>query len=138
MTEINERGTVMKKYFIDRTSEFDPADSGNTHVFAGLSYLWILFVLPLIACPQSRFAKFHANQGLVLFIIEAVINLIFGVVIKFVKIVPILGGVAAGILGLIQGIIGIVVLVLAIYCLVRAFDGKADEISVIGSIRIIK
>ncbi len=128
----------MTNFFTDRTSDFDPADIEKNRVFGGLSYLWLLFILPLFACPQSRFAKFHANQGLVLFIIEAVINLIFGVVIKFVKIVPILGGVAAGILGLIQGIIGIVVLVLAIYCLVRAFDGKADEISVIGSIRIIK
>ena len=85
----------MTNFFTDRTSDFDPADIEKNRVFGGLSYLWLLFILPLFACPQSRFAKFHANQGLVLFIIEAVINLIFGVVIKFVKIVPILGGVAA-------------------------------------------
>lgn len=128
----------MNNLFTDRTSEFDPADIEKNRVFGGLSYLWILFILPLFACPNSRFARFHANQGLLLFIIEAVINLIFAAVIKLVKIVPILGAVAAGVLGLIQGIIGILLLVLAIYCLVRAFDGKADEIPVIGSIRIIK
>ncbi len=128
----------MNNIFIDRTAEYDPADIEKNRVFAGLSYLWILFILPLFACPESRFARFHANQGLILFIFEAVINLIFAAAIKIVLLVPILGAVVAGILGLIQGIIGIAMLVLVICCLVKALDGKAPELPVIGSIRIIK
>ena len=37
---------------------------------AALSYLWILFLVPLLLKRDSKFAQFHAKQGLVLFIIE--------------------------------------------------------------------
>ena len=40
----------------------------SNKLFAALSYLSFLFVLPHIFCPQDEFAKFHAKQGLKLFI----------------------------------------------------------------------
>ena len=40
----------------------------SSKVFAALSYLSFLFVLPYIVTPQDEFAKYHAKQGLKLFI----------------------------------------------------------------------
>ena len=40
----------------------------SSKVFAALSYLSFLFVLPYILTPQDDFAKYHAKQGLKLFI----------------------------------------------------------------------
>ncbi len=37
---------------------------------AALSYVWILFLVPLLGKRDSEFAQFHAKQGLVLFVIE--------------------------------------------------------------------
>lgn len=128
----------MNRFFVDRTYEFDTADIQENRIFAGLSYLWLLFLLPLFVCPRSRFAKFHANQGLLLFVLEAVINLLFTVAIKIVGIIPFLGWIFAVILGLIQGIINLILLVLVIYCLVKTLYGHAIEIPVIGKITIIK
>ncbi len=42
---------------------------------AALSYVWILCLVPLLAKRDSKFAQFHAKQGLVLFIIELVASL---------------------------------------------------------------
>lgn len=50
----------------NRANPGKTADSGK--LFAALSYLSFLFVLPHIFCPQDEFAKFHAKQGLKLFI----------------------------------------------------------------------
>src|SRR5271170_5256640 len=44
----------------------DP-DVQNHKAVAILAY--IFFVIPLVAAPHSKFARFHANQGLLLFII---------------------------------------------------------------------
>lgn len=43
---------------------------------AALSYLSILFVLPFIFCPEDRFARFHAKQGLALFVFGAIADVI--------------------------------------------------------------
>jgi uncharacterized membrane protein len=43
---------------------------------AALSYIWILFLIPLLTKRDSKFAQFHAKQGLVLFIIEIFSGLI--------------------------------------------------------------
>ena len=51
---------------LNRANPGKTADSGK--LFAALSYLSFLFVLPHIFCPQDEFAKFHARQGLKLFI----------------------------------------------------------------------
>lgn len=44
----------------------------NNKIPAALSYLGILFILPYILCPDDQFARFHAKQGLVLFLFNAV------------------------------------------------------------------
>ena len=45
----------------DITQQFAPEDIQKNKVISALSYLGILFFLPLVAAPESRFGKFHAN-----------------------------------------------------------------------------
>lgn len=89
---------------------------------AGLAYL--LFFLPLIACPESRYAKFHANQALLLLITGIVGNVILG-------IIPVIGW-------MLMPIFGIGVLILGIMGLVNGFGGKAKQLPLIGKFTIIK
>lgn len=58
----------------DTTAEFDSKDITDNKVMAVLAYIGILFLIPLLAAPNSRFARFHANQGLVLFLAEVVLG----------------------------------------------------------------
>ncbi|MGI6005107.1 MAG: hypothetical protein ACOX88_06815, partial [Christensenellales bacterium] len=49
---------------------FDPEDTARNKLCGGFAYL--LFFMPLIISPHSAYARFHANQSLVLLIFTAV------------------------------------------------------------------
>lgn len=102
--------------------EFEPEDIEKNKAMAGLAYL--IFFLPLLAAPDSKFARFHANQGLILLILAVGGNLVLG-------IIPIIGWI-------LLFPFGILVLVLAIIGLMNGFGGKVKELPLIGKIRIIK
>lgn len=89
---------------------------------AGLAY--IIFFLPLVACPDSAFGKFHANQALILLILGLGGSIVL-------SIIPILGWILLPVLS-------IFVLVLGIIGLVNGLSGKAKELPLIGKFRIIK
>ena len=52
----------------DVTGDFDAADIAKNKVLSLFAYIGILFLIPLLAAPNSKFARFHTNQGLVLFV----------------------------------------------------------------------
>ena len=63
----------------DTTSQFDPQDINDNKGMSVLAYIGILFLIPLLACPNSRFARYHTNQGLVLFLLELAIGVVTGI-----------------------------------------------------------
>ncbi len=95
-------------------------DIQQNKVIAALAYL--IFFLPLIAAKDSAFGKFHANQGLVLLISFFVVNIIY--------IIPILGWIAAPLLS-------IALIVIGILGAVSAYNGKAEEMPIIGQFNLI-
>lgn len=118
--------------------EYDPNDIANTKVVCAVSYIGILFFVPLLAYPNSRFAKFHANQALVVFLFSIIIRIVcsFGTgiwwAIPFLpNFVENLGNwtfeLAEWALPLAAGICGFV----------NALNGKAKEIPIIGKINLI-
>lgn len=76
----------------------DELDAQQNSGVAALSYLWILFIIPLLGKRNSKFAQFHAKQGLVLFGIELIASMfawfpIFGQLIILALIVVAVMGV---------------------------------------------
>ena len=55
----------------------DKKDIEDNKVLAAISYLWILCLVPLFLKRDSKFAQFHAKQGLVLFVLELLGSLVF-------------------------------------------------------------
>ncbi len=72
---------------------------------AALSYIWVLCLVPLLTKKRSKFAQFHAKQGLILFIAEIV-----GV---FIFWIPVFGWAIA-----------IVLLVVSIMGVLKALNGE--------------
>lgn len=97
-------------------------DVEKNKIMAGLSYL--LFFLPLIACPESKYARFHANQSLLLLLLALAGNVILGVI-------PVIGW-------MLLPVFGIGVLALGIMGLVNGFGGKAKRLPLIGHFDIFK
>lgn len=114
MTEFNNNPNL--------EGEFDLADIEKNKTMAGLAYL--LFFLPLIVCPDSKYAKFHANQGLILLIVSIAGNIILGMI-------PVIGWV-------IMPFFGIAVLVLGVMGLINGFGGKAKRLPLLGQFDILK
>lgn len=107
----------------DTTSEYDPADIEANKLMSIFSYVGILFLVPLLAAKNSKFARFHANQGLVLFICIVAVNLL--------RYIPYAGG----ILGAVGSLIAFA---LSVFGIVNAVSGKAKELPVIGKIKLLK
>lgn len=115
--------------YVDRTNEFSPEDIEKNKVISGVSYLWFLFFLPLVAAPESKFGKFHANQSFLLFILSLAIFLV-RLILGFI---PVLGR----IIGILLTLLNLGVMVFFILGLVFAFQGQAKEIPIIGQIKIL-
>lgn len=74
-------------------TQTDPDIEQNKTV-AALSYIWILFLIPLLLKKRSKFCQFHAKQGLILFILSLVswfpiIGWLAGLIIIVVSVVGI-------------------------------------------------
>ncbi|NBV21178.1 MAG: hypothetical protein EBS05_04550 [Proteobacteria bacterium] len=108
-----------------------PADDiEKNRAFAILSYLSILFIVGLIAAPNSKFAKYHANQGLVLFL-ASIISSVSCMVIGFIPFVNF-------VLILIVPVLWGGWLVLAILGIVNAAGGQSKPLPLIGHYELVK
>lgn len=107
---------------------FDPQDIQKNKGFAAVAY--ILFFIPLIACPNSKFGKFHANQGLLLLITALIGDIAFLILSCF----PFIGW------WFHLALKGwrVLTLILFILGIVNAINGEAKELPVIGKYTIIK
>lgn len=105
-------------------------DVEKNRVFAILAYLWILFLVGLLAAPNSKFAKFHANQGLVLFLASLVAS-VGCLVIGFIPFVNM-------VLVLVMPLLWIGWLVLVVLGIVNAAGGQCKPLPVIGHFELIK
>lgn len=133
MSDLNEDLNQIMNEETDFTFRYDPEDIARNKVVCALSYLSILFFLPLVVCPTSRYGRFHANQALVLLIVSAVGNILFRVSKAILSILHL--GWIAGIAGWFWGLL---VFLLMIYGIVHVVNGHAKELPLIGKIRIIR
>ncbi|MFA6533542.1 MAG: hypothetical protein WCT37_00030 [Patescibacteria group bacterium] len=79
-------------------------DIEENKVVAALSYIWILFLIPLLAKKDSPFCQWHAKQGLVLFLVEVVGSLVFW--IPLFGWLLLLGVILLAVVGILRALIG--------------------------------
>ena len=114
--------------------EITPEDIQQNKTMAILGY--IIFLIPLLGAKDSKYARYHANQAMVLqlsmiaiWIVSSIISSVFFT----------MGGIGAGFL--ITGLFSLVSLalgVLDIIGLVYAAQGKVQAVPVLGNITILK
>lgn len=85
---------------------FDEKDITDNKYVAALAYVWILFLVPLLAKKDSPFAQFHAKQGLVLCVAAIICS-----------IIPVIGWLAT-----------VVLFVVAVLAIIKTLSGEAWEI----------
>lgn len=107
---------------LDQENSYSAENIERVKTMAGLSYL--IFFLPLVVCPESKYARFHANQSLLLVITAIGGNMILG-------IIPVIGW-------MLLPIFGLGILMLGIIGLINGFGGKAKQLPIIGKFTILK
>ena len=105
------------------SNDADARDASDNKAIAVIGYFGLLFLVPLLAAPQSKFARFHANQSLILFIVCTISS-----VVLTIPFVGWLAGAVAEVFCLVCFILGIV----------NAAKGEYKELPLIGKYRIIK
>ena len=114
----------------DRTGEFEEKDRQDNKVMGILSYCSLLVLVPIFAAKESKFARFHANQGLVLAIVEVAI----AIVASLLGMIPYVGW----IFSLVGWLINVGCVVLAVFGIVAAARSQAKELPIIGGFKILK
>ncbi len=118
----------------DHTAEFDWQDIQQNKIFAVFAYIGILILIPILGAPQSRYARFHANQGLILLLFSIALGVLTVLASALLFIAPVL----SIILQIPLSLVGIAELVFAILGIVNAATGKAKELPLIGRWHLIK
>ncbi len=88
-------------------------------VLAAISYIPLLFIIPLVLVKDDQFVHSHAKQGFVLFIVE--------VIIWVLSHIPLIDW-------LFRYIIGVIIFLVALYAFIEALVGKFWKIPIIGDI----
>lgn len=114
----------------DTTAQFSSDDIQKNKIMAVLSYISWLVLIPLIFANKSPFARFHVNQGLVLAVVEVVSIFL----LRLLGRLPLIGW----IFSIAASLMGLVCLVFAIIGIVNAAGGRAKELPIIGSFKILK
>ena len=104
--------------------EYDPEDIKKNKVMAILAYFGILFLIPLLAAKDSKFARFHTNQGIVLFICELICAALASIHVTLIQVCV--------------WIIDVILFVFCIIGIINAAKGKVKELPVIGKFNILK
>ena len=118
----------------DSSSSFDKKDIESNKIIALFSYIGILFIIPLIAAKDSKYARYHANQGLTFFLASLILSA-FAFSMSFVfAFIPLLNIVANGVSFAVTAV-DILYTVLGI---VNAVTGVAKELPIIGKYTFLK
>lgn len=97
-------------------------DSSNKIIFV-LSYLGVLFFLPLVVCPNSSVGKFHANQGLSLLIVSIGGSIAISILYTIISF-----------LGFLSPLFSLVIFIFMIMGMVNAYNGKQVPLPIIGTL----
>ncbi|SKB82725.1 Uncharacterized membrane protein [Lachnospiraceae bacterium] len=100
------------------------SDEEEHKIHAILAYLGILVLVPILAAKDSPFARFHANQGLILLIVNIASTVIFSMLPSMFSIAR--TGISIG------------TFVLMIMGIINAANLRTQKLPVIGDITILK
>lgn len=113
----------------DFTGMFDTNDINQNKAVSAVAYIPLLFLIPLLAAGNSSFARFHANQGLILTIftgICAVVTKLIGFIIGWI---PVIGWLIDKV---VMSVLGIAVIAYIVIGIINAVQGKAKKLPLIG------
>ncbi len=100
--------------------KFNESIPAEERMISAVSYLWILFFLPLVLIPRSAFGRFHANQAL--------LNLIVGVIL----------GILTRLLPGLRWLFAVIMLIWPLWGIWHAMQGSEKPFPFTGGLTILR
>ena len=106
---------------------------------------YICFLIPLLAAPKSSFARFHANQGLIVFLLWCVA--VFGNLFlwvfdylnnRFLGSITVLHFFLGCIVAVVQVGLFLAAIALTVFGIIKAANGEKEPVPVLGQLTLIK
>lgn len=112
----------------DESSAFGKDDIEKNKVMAILAYFGLLVLIPILAAKDSPYARYHANQGLLLTLFSAAVSVVG-------SLLTVLTG---GLFGILMPFVGVAMFAVFVFMLCNVGAGRAKELPFVGHFRIIK
>lgn len=112
----------------DTTAEYDEQDIQKNKLISIFAYFGILVLIPLLGAKDSKFARFHSNQGLIL-CVAAIVYYIINALLLSLHMVW---------LSMLLSLVGLVFLVWFIIGIINVVNGRAKELPLIGHFKLLK
>ncbi|TXI90491.1 MAG: hypothetical protein E6Q36_01370 [Chryseobacterium sp.] len=106
----------------------------NDKLMGVLAYLGFLVLVPLLAAKDSKFAQYHAKQGITLFAAEIVLMVLYWVA----GFAAVFTGGFGFILFPLLGLVWLGLVVLSIIGIINAVNGEEKPLPIIGGIQLMK
>ncbi len=123
-------GMYFEDYRKQQRSQFERADIQNNKIMAALAYMGLLVLIPVFAAKESKFARYHARQGLILLIAEVIFSVCY-CVFSFVVL-----SISWRLYFIVRivGMLSYAFLVLAVIGISNAVSGRVKRLPVIGNL----
>lgn len=98
-------------------------------LLASVAYLPGLCFIGLLGAPENRYVGFHARQGFLLLLVEAVIAIALAIYDGSIGMIPVVGFLVGALL---KFILWMSILALTVYGVVKGASGEMARIPVLG------
>ncbi|MBE6288247.1 MAG: zinc ribbon domain-containing protein [Mediterranea massiliensis] len=125
----------------DNTADFEKGDIESNKVMSVLAYFGFLVLIPILAAKNSPFARYHSNQGLVLFLAMLGYSIADGILTSILRAVLYKGLGLWSIYSTCSSIINLLYIgftILAVIGIINALNGRAKELPIIGKFKVLK
>lgn len=124
----------------------DIADARDNKTMGIMAYCSFLVVIPAFTAKESPFARYHANQGLVLAIMELAYGIISNIISSAASSAMLRSGAwlrtgSWGVWSLVTMLLGLFWIVFGILSIIgirNAMNGRCKPLPIIGGIKILK
>lgn len=114
--------------------EYDNQEVKDNKLLAILSYLGILVLIPIFAAPDTKFVRFHASQGLNLFVCRLVYSFLSMIICGIFTVMSFVAGEVIFYILMVGQLFFFVCFILGI---VNAAKGQYTELPFIGKLKIL-
>lgn len=125
----------------DHTAKFRDYDRKRCRLESLCACTGILFFVPLVSTPESRYGRYWANQGLIVLLVEAlclIAGLTLSALLSLLLPVPVLGKIAAVLKVLVAVALWGIVLFYVLTAALSVLRGRAKDVPFIGYWRFFR